>query len=48
VLAGQMTASNDRALLQRTLDFLYETRQVEPEPRITVDQFFDQVMISGT
>jgi ABC-type nitrate/sulfonate/bicarbonate transport system substrate-binding protein len=48
VLAGQMTASNDRALLQRTLDFLYDTRQVKPEPRVTVDQFFDQVMVSGT
>ncbi|ODU07631.1 MAG: hypothetical protein ABS81_00565 [Pseudonocardia sp. SCN 72-86] len=44
-LASQMTLDADRTKLQKSMDFLYSSGQVKPQPAITVDQFFNKVMI---
>jgi ABC-type nitrate/sulfonate/bicarbonate transport system substrate-binding protein len=46
VLVGTIQARMDRAQLERSLNFVYDTKQVAPEPRVTVDQFFDPAMIA--
>jgi ABC-type nitrate/sulfonate/bicarbonate transport system substrate-binding protein len=47
-LAGQLTTDVDRATLERSMQFLYDTGQIAPEPRVTVDQFFNPVMITAS
>ncbi|ODU07633.1 MAG: hypothetical protein ABS81_00575 [Pseudonocardia sp. SCN 72-86] len=40
-----LSAGNDKTTVQRSLDFLFESGQVKPEPEVTVDQFFNPVMV---
>ncbi|ODU07658.1 MAG: hypothetical protein ABS81_00775 [Pseudonocardia sp. SCN 72-86] len=47
VLASTLEPKGDRARLEKSLDFLYSSGQVKPQPRLTVDQLFDPGMITG-
>jgi NitT/TauT family transport system substrate-binding protein len=45
VLAGTLEPGLDRAQAQKSLDFLYSSGQVKPEPKVTPEEFFDPGMI---
>ena len=46
VLAGTLQPRVGRAELEKSLAFLYDSKQVKPEPRVALDQFFNPVMIT--
>lgn len=41
-----LSAGNDRTTVQRSLDFLYSSGQVKPDPKVAVEQFFNPVMVT--